>query len=124
VVCRIASHSNYTLYILTLGLVVKLNILNIHYLFFGLFLHYFDILDTILLRIYKLRQARSLYFVMLCHSTLIHDHFPYQPCIILRPPYQPETQSRFDMGRGMTAGMIWKRSCINLFIICFRQIVL
>ena len=29
--------------------------------------------------------------------------------IISRPPYQPETQSRVDMGRGMIAGMIWKR---------------
>ena len=27
------------------------------------------------------------------------------------------------MGRGVIAGMIWKRSCINLFIIYFRQIV-
>ena len=36
-----------------------------------------------------------------------------------KPPYQPETQSRADMGQGMIAGMIWKRSCIYLLIIYF-----
>ena len=53
---------------------------------------------------------------------LIHDLFLISSGIIPRPPCQPETQSRADMGRGMVAGMIWKRSCINLLIIYFRQI--
>jgi hypothetical protein len=44
--------------------------------------------------------------------------FPYQP------RYQHETQSSAYMVREMTAGMILKRSCVNLFIIYFRQIVL
>jgi hypothetical protein len=39
-------------------------------------------------------------------------------------PISARMESRADMGRGMIAGMIWKRSCINLFIIYFRQIVL
>jgi hypothetical protein len=39
-------------------------------------------------------------------------------------PYQPQTQSSADMSRGMIAGLLWKRSCISLFIIYFRQIIL
>jgi hypothetical protein len=42
--------------------------------------------------------------------------FPFQPGYHPETPYQPETQSRIDIGRGM----IWERSCINLFIICFK----
>jgi len=42
-----------------------------------------------------------------------------------RDPHISQRRSpRVDMGRGMIAGMTWKSSCINLFIIYFRQIVL
>jgi len=47
-----------------------------------------------------------------------NDLFHLSPVII------PETQSRSYMGRGMIAGVIWKRSCINLIMIYFGQIVL
>ena len=34
--------------------------------------------------------------------------------------YHLKTQSKADMGRVVIAGMIWKRSCINIFITCIH----
>jgi hypothetical protein len=56
----------------------------------------------------------NIYCLCLAHARkrfiiyrLIHDLFHISPGIIPRPPYQPETQSRVYMGRGMIAGIIF-----------------
>ena len=53
---------------------------------------------------------------------LIHGHFHIGLLIIPRPPYWPETESRFNMGRGMITRPIWKSPCIKLFITYFRHL--
>ena len=48
--------------------------------------------------------------------------FPYWPGYHPETPYWPETESRFNMGRGMITRPIWKCPCIKLFITYFRHL--
>jgi hypothetical protein len=53
---------------------------------------------------------------------LIHGHFYIGLVIIPRPPYWPETGSRFNKGRGVIIRPICKCPCIKLFITHCRHL--
>jgi uncharacterized integral membrane protein len=99
----------------------------IHYILFGFFA-FIETLEFFFQEIrppFSMLNAKRFEIVYVHHvyKRLKHDLFHISPGIIPRrwPPYQHETQSRVYMGRGMIAGMIWKMSCINLFIIYIQK---
>ena len=92
--------------------------------FFSAFIETLDFFSQEIRSPFSMLNAKHFEIVYVHHvyKRLKHDLFHISPGIIPRrwPPYQHETQSRVYMGRGMIAGMIWKMSCINLFIIYIR----
>jgi hypothetical protein len=60
-------------------------------------------------------------FVGVSEAESSHALFDIKTVIIPRNRYRPEGFSpRVDIGRGMITVLIWKKTCINLFIIYFN----
>jgi hypothetical protein len=121
-----ANQQNVTLHDMTINTVGTLNLSTQFCALFGFFA-FIETLEFFFQEIrppFSMLNAKRFEIVYVHHvyKRLKHDLFHISPGIIPRrwPPYQHETQSRVYMGRGMIAGMIWKMSCINLFIIYIR----